>query len=217
MKPLKLIISLGTPAILSNNSFDGVLAKLYIQKLKNNGVFDGNYATPLPFLAQSDGIYHASHPIFVTNKVANHSIFGHFDTSLYLKYSIKPRTAPFDSARGAFKNKMETFELQYIKDVIVYLKGDVDAICDLLQYLRFIGKKSSNGFGQITRMVIEEIEQDLSIIGENGQLMRNVPCIDKYKNTPQTSKFYGRVSPPYWDKSRHVLALMHNPHKGVAQ
>lgn len=199
--PLKITLHLeeNSRAMLSNCPTDGILAKLYFDKQKALNEFDGNYEQVLPFLKKSDGIYHSSCPIYKINALSNEFITKRLDVDLLKELGEeKLSKAVFDSSSGRYKNWFENFEVQCIDEVYFYVNGNYDVLCDLLSNLRYIGKKSSLGFGKVIKIVVEETKEDYSLV-KNNEATRYLPNIEKYKNLNSIVKRKMYMTHPYWN------------------
>lgn len=191
----------------SNMPFDGVLANAYFEKLKRNGLFNGDYAQELPFLKRTAGAYHISIPVFSPKFVINQTFYKKFDLDLFVKIgdTKKITQAIENPTSGRYKGFVIDNELLSTDEVVIYACGDFDVISDILGEVRFIGKKASLGWGKIKTINIEEIDEDYSMI-KDGVLMRQLPDIDLFKIS-NVGKVIMPLSHPYWKTTRDISLI----------
>jgi len=82
-----------------------------------------------------------------------------------------------------------------------YVVGDREAIAGLLWSMTHVGKKTSQGYGQVLRWEIEPAPADYSQCGPDGQLMRAIP--------DDGGILYG-IRPSYWDRRNQVRCRLPN-------
>lgn len=200
--PLKITIELANKnVILSNNPVDGIIARLYFDMQKEEGKFNGDYNQKLDFITMSDGIYHCSNPIYKINFIDNDFLTKSFDNSMFNEVGDKPNlSAVHNKLSGRYKSWLESYEITNVDKVFFYIHADYETIIKLFSNLRYIGKKASLGYGKINKIIIEEIEEDYSLIKDN-QAMRHLPAIKKYKSLENKSKALMFLTHPYWRKT----------------
>lgn len=207
--PMKITLDLEfNEIIIANNPFDGVLARVFFDKQKEKGLFNGDYTQKLDFLTMSDGVYHASNPIYKINFLSNEFLTKSFDNKLFNMIGKNP-TAPtlYNKKSGRYKSWLESYEKHNVEKVIYFIKGDYEIISKLVANLRFLGKKASIGYGKIDKIIIEEIETDYSLVKDNCA-MRHLPAIDKYKSLSDKKKGYFNLTHPYWKKGCESVCIM---------
>ena len=98
-----------------------------------------------------------------------------------------------DTTRGQFKAYRNTLIYKSAPTIDFFARGNIGKIKDLLQNITFVGKKSSQGYGAVSNWSVFEIEDDLSIVNQDGKLMRNVPAEyidgDKIATNTMTLRF----------------------------
>lgn len=104
-----------------------------------------------------------------------------------------------ETGSGHFKNYHMPLVVKSFKEIVFFARGDKEKIKQALDNVYFIGKKSSQGYGEVREWIIEEIEEDCSVLDKNNNPMRNIPAkylkevgLDKileYENYP--------IVPPY--------------------
>jgi len=213
-KNLKITIHLKKSVAMQKNkaAFDAILALLYFNKLKYEKKFNGDYSQNLPFLEKSNGVYHTSFPIF--NGISYYdkeALIKTFDHEIYAKYgqivSNKGKAkGRISTVQGAYKNAFFSIERIGAESIVYYVRGGKDIIAQLLKNLRFIGKKSSLGWGEIDRIEIEEVKRDYSLVC-NRKLMRNIPTENNLGISSEKVALF-RLEHPYWKKTGLVECYM---------
>lgn len=130
-----------------------------------------------------------------------------------VKYRGKGR-AEIDTARGEFKNYHNSIIYRTSSKIVFFARGDKEKISQLLNnYIFYIGKKSSQGFGAIKKWIVEEIENDYSIIKDKLP-MRFLPleCIDDFDIDLEkcSSKECALIPPAYRQDYREVCIYYEN-------
>lgn len=189
----------------SKSAFDAVLAMLYFNEQKNQGTFNGDYSQHLDFLDSTDGVYHTSYPILTNLKYYDkEKLIKTFDHEMYCKYGVlttksgKPLGIKNNSS-GHYKNEFYSIERFVAESIVYYVRGHKETIENLLKKLRFIGRKSSLGWGEVKYISIEETTKDYSLFKDN-QLMRNIPIVNSFNFKSNKVKI-GRLTHPYWLKT----------------
>lgn len=207
MKNLKIEIHLSNATIVPAMPFDSILARLYFDKQKEEGVFTGDYDQELPFLKKTHGIYHTSMPIYAIRAIENISITKRFDTQLYEFFGGQSIKAMYEAQSGPFKAWFESFEAIITDKVTYYVCGDDNTVIDLLGRLRYLGKKTSIGLGKIKKILISEENNDYSILDKDNNLMRHVPDIPEFANIANSGKVMFPLSPPYWKNEEATVCV----------
>lgn len=117
-----------------------------------------------------------------------------------------------DIGAGHFKNYHMPIVVKSYKTVEFYVRGDIEKIKYLLNnYIFAIGKKISQGYGEVLFWEFEEIDEDYSL-WKDGKNMRSIPmnecldliqCSDNEFNTAIVATI-----PPYWRKDEKELCLI---------
>lgn len=204
---LKIEIFLKNSVAIQKNksAFDSTLALLYFNEQKNNGIFNGDYQQHLDFLDMTDGVYHTSYPVFNGVKYYDkEKLIKTFDHEMYAKFGeiVSKNGVPkgiVNTAQGKYKNEFYSIERIGVDSIIYYVRGHKETIERLLKRLRFIGKKSSLGWGEIKNISIEETMQDYSIF-KNKQLMRNIPIKNSFGFESEKVNLL-RLTHPYWSRT----------------
>lgn len=192
---MKTPIMLGAPFIAG----DGLLAHLEMREH-----FGEAYAflpakqvipiIPELYLERWNGIYRASVSIFEDPFMTTTTIYKRFpqgeiaNTRDIKKY--------IDISRGSYKNYAMEMPLVVTKRVTFYFRGDIERLFYLFKHLKFIGKKTVIGYGEIKEISIQEIDKDYSLI-KDDLAMRAIPK-HLLKSCEQTA--YLAFKPPFWDR-----------------
>lgn len=199
---LKITIHFDTAVHFSKNPFDGVLASLYANELKNNNMYEEfeNTNLELPFVKNTNGIYHTSYPIVEDDKFFMEVVGFVKAYPQKLAEQLDPSKAKkVDLQRGEFKMCAEEIERYHIKKFDVYMCADKEKVEELLHKLNFFGKKTSLGFGKVEKIEIEAIENDYSLTNERGEANRILPA-QFFPTIKAPKKALKRPYYPYWKK-----------------
>lgn len=119
-----------------------------------------------------------------------------------------------DIGSGFYKNYHMPVVIQSYKTITFYVRGDMEEVKRLLEnYIFYLGKKGSQGFGQVGKWEFKEIEEDWSI-WKDGKLMRPIPaeeCKEKIGEMMMKQiPIYARqhpILPPYWRKETELCLM----------
>lgn len=166
-------------------------------------------------LDKKNGVYCASAAI------GNHREFvSHWSKRWASKYDDlvreeKRKKHRVDIGAGHFKGYRMPVVLKAVNKIKFYARGDKNKIEHLLNsYLFFIGKKRSQGYGEIKNIDIKVIEQDYSLCKDN-EIMRPIPVkyAEEYAEMLMKKQIYinmkeHAVIPPYWRNDNRESCLM---------
>jgi len=117
----------------------------------------------------------------------------------------------FDSKRGKViieQGRYKAYHMPifyYVADVINWhCVGDAARIEELLSTVSHLGKKSSQGWGRVSRWTVETQAEDWSV-RRDGKLTRGVPACDA--EGPANFVQYG-LRPSYYRKENQMLVVM---------
>jgi len=114
-------------------------------------------------------------------------------------------------AEGAFRSyRMPLFTLLAGSRLYWYLVGDVEWIAYRLPLVTCLGKKRTMGFGVVCDWQVEVTDDDWSVWGPEGQLMRAIPIEDVPTDRPidfAIRESYA-IRPPAWHPANQVKAAM---------
>jgi len=205
----KLIFKMRTPiATNSEINFDALLSFCICKKetCENFFVFSGKQDDledlDLNILDEKFGVYTASSGIGYYREFFGSwkKQFCYENDNLIDFRNVKKR---IDIGCGHFKAYNMPLELRAYENILFYVRGDKEKILDLINnHLFNIGKKASQGFGEINEFEAVDMEEDYSIF-KDGRLMRPIPMTEETVNEclHRNTKF--RIilrpkKPPYW-------------------
>ncbi len=94
------------------------------------------------------------------------------------------------------------------EEIIFYANGNKAEIERLLQYIPGIGKKRTQGYGNVRLWRVEQAEHDWSIV-KDGIPMRPIPVSEAAQfNLKCDVIMYFSTIPPHWHKSTMTLCYM---------
>ncbi len=119
-----------------------------------------------------------------------------------------------DIGSGFYKNYHMPLVLKSYKTITFYVRGDMAEIKRLLEkYIFYLGKKGSQGYGQIRRWEFEEIEKDYSLF-KKGEIMRPIPAEQCEEYVEQQMRLGKNINarqhptiPPYWRKETELCLM----------
>jgi CRISPR type IV-associated protein Csf3 len=119
-----------------------------------------------------------------------------------------------DIGAGYYKNYHMPLVLKSYKTITFYVRGDMGEIERLLNnYIFYLGKKGSQGYGQIRKWEFEEIEENWSVWKDNKP-MRPIPVehceeyIDaQMKAGEPINARQHPILPPYWRKETELCLM----------
>ena len=212
MENLKITFNLSTPVILNRYlTIDNILLNSFFNLLRKEKKIDGfikteDYIDKIDWLDKQKGILSGS-IWYIEN-----------DDNLVLPYNVIITKKPeekriyeltgkkIDTGRGEFKAFKFGMEALIIDNIYFYVKGNKDIINNLLENVRFIGKKGNMGFGKIKNFIIEEIGKDKSFMIDETTPSKPLPCDRFDVNTKKVALY--RTIPPYYEKEGIVPCYM---------
>lgn len=119
-----------------------------------------------------------------------------------------------DIGSGHYKNYHMPLVLKSYKTITFYVRGDMQEVQRLLEnYIFYLGKKGSQGYGQILKWEFEEITEDWSI-WKDEKPMRPIPAKEYAGNLEALTKTIGIVNirrhpviPPYWRTETEMCVM----------
>jgi CRISPR type IV-associated protein Csf3 len=116
--------------------------------------------------------------------------------------TFREKKERIEHKRGFFKQYDMPLVILSTPEMTFYARGDAKRIEIILRYLTHIGKKSSQGFGEIREKKIEVIEQDWSL-WRDGQPMRAIPIIKE-----GCLMLFCGYRFPYWDRRNQDICIV---------
>lgn len=168
--------------ILSAAKAKELLADKYYLQEKQYSSADTVIETLSKFLKFNEklGVFHASCAVSDNEFVTAYSKRWNSGLDRAVKFKGKGR-AEIDTARGFFKAYRNPLVYHVMPEIVFYAVGDKAEIERLLQNIAYLGKKSSQGCGEVPEWIVEVIDEDMSIFN-NGRLMRIVPVLAYVSN-----------------------------------
>lgn len=131
------------------------------------------------------------------------------DDLIKFKDKVKQRV---DIGGGTFKNYHMPIVLKNCKSLTFYVRGDMDRIKYLLEnYIFYLGKKPSQGYGEIRNWEFIEIDRNISVL-DGLNAMRNIPFSELNDNEFIENYISNNymltempVIPPYWRQDHKML------------
>ena len=221
-KNFKVIAHLGSPlCAIDDIILDSVIsAAMYKDLLKDDYYFGSNkYGTKeqidsmlSAILDKQYGVYCTSYG-FGNDRETISSWSKRFDVKNddLIKFTGKAKHR-VDLGAGYFQNYHIPIVLKSVKTLTFYVRGDMERIKYLLEnYIFYLGKKPSQGYGEIRYWEFEEIKDNISVLNKENKNMRNIPfneISDILEQNASTSKNKSEdftfnlkkmpVIPPYW-------------------
>jgi len=110
-----------------------------------------------------------------------------------------------ETAAGRFKPTRKPVPTRLAHRIVWFARGDLQQVERLLvDHVDAIGKIHNQGLGQVRRWIVEPAEEDWSIFGPDGVLMRRMPVGWDGRETPAG---FGGIRAPYHHRSRAVPYL----------
>jgi len=119
-----------------------------------------------------------------------------------------------DIGSGYYKNYHMPLVLKSYKTITFYVRGNIEEVKRLLEnYIFYLGKKGSQGYGQIREWEFEEIEENWSVWKDNKP-MRPIPAkhCKEYVDTQMKAgdPIHARqhpIIPPYWRRETELCIM----------
>lgn len=128
--------------------------------------------------------------------------------------SATPVRKRVDTVREKYKTEMDQYSAIVASTLTWAGCGDVQTVRSVLAELRFVGKKSRQGWGQVDRIEIEEADEDLSLAyqGAGAALpLRPVP-VDLWESLGHSIagllQIDAQVCPPYFDPASRCRCVV---------
>lgn len=209
MRPLKITAKLFDGRIATTDGylpFDSILAAAWMKRYHPEKYYntdpsiDEMVIPDLPLKKLEGDICAASFAQY--RKEGEEIAYWHkrFDAQLSEDYAdFGGRREKVDVKSSHYKAYRMPLNIILTPDVVWYAVGDQGEIESLLEEIPALGKKTSQGFGQVLEWTVDEIEEDWSL-WKDGQLMRNLP-------DPDGDSEWG-VRSPYWYPANIVRCRM---------
>jgi len=114
---------------------------------------------------------------------------------------VRPQRKRVYTAKKEFASKYLPFQTVVTESLTWYVKGLRKEIEEALGTVRSIGKKRRRGYGVVRRWRVEAREEDWSVFGPGGALMRPVPgeLLERMGVEGEFEYAFTTYRPPYWE------------------
>jgi hypothetical protein len=198
MENLKISFFLGNPLLIGRfSTIDSILVNLYVKRHFGKNVeieklydfdfiekYKDGYCGSIWFVEKRD-------PVSLENRcIVKKPEYEYLNEH-------RAKKIEYDMGSGEFKAYNIWNELLKTPKIYFYVRGKKEIIEDLLQDLKFLGKKTAIGYGQVSSFLVEKITEDKSIfLAENTPArpisVKNYPFLKNARITYYNSKV------PYW-------------------
>ena len=221
----KVIMHMKSPvAVIDNIILDSIISAAMFKKILGEDYYAGNNETGTKEQQDSilESIIDKKYDVYCTSYGIgdNKEFLVNWNKrweSKYDNYVDLGKKGKIDIGAGYFKNYHMPLVVHSYKKIIFYVRGDIEKIKSLLEnYINFIGKKSAQGYGEISKYEFIETDNDYSII-KNKRLMRHIPIKYKEKlNLKETKVMEKTIVPPYWrDDYRQLCIIPENINENI--
>ena len=203
--PFYVVFELSSCPILARQTYlDGLLAYCTVQEAGG----DISKKDDLPLEEHSSGIFHASQ-WFRCGKAGEEMPF--FGNVLYGKSAVKSDMGDvkkrykgkfnknyLNEGNGPYKSYQIALLPVAVHRIVFFGKGNVKEVERLLKkHIKFLGHKRSLGYGQVSEIIVREMDKDVSLLYQD-EPMRPLPV----RGFDGLSASIGpsSVRSPYWDK-----------------
>lgn len=218
--PLKVTFFLGSPICISHPwiHLDGLISHLIIKEILGSDYFLLPSKISLMKLIGYEGKSLGVSPIKSTAGLSHASI-SIFDEGEKKSYRVEKMYKRFEDRWAVGRKKISIASghyrshiLQHIylpsNKVVFYVCGKINFLDKLLRKVIAIGDNTRVGWGKVQNFIIEEINNDYSLI-KGGKAMRPIP--ERYL-VEVFDKVLLAWKPPYWDaKSVELCAVPGSP------
>ena len=209
MENLKISLRLNSPLRIDRfSTIDSILCALYVAKRNDGQPLSREDLVNLPFMAKSADGYCGSIwfvPESERISLENRAIVKKPEYDYLNEHRAKPKN--YSEGSGEFKCYNIWFETLTVKEIYFYARGDKTEIEELLSALKYVGKKTSIGLGEVESFKVEVIEQDKSLFLDEAQTIPSRPLSVKNFNIKSDRVAFYRAQVPYWDKALEACYL----------
>lgn len=212
MKALHISLEILSPILVPKYPIH--LDALLYAALKDNSDMDDESILKIldQVLGKHEGIYKASAMRYLKNNhfplIAKNWSFATRTHWEDWEYSPNLKTKNVITKGGPYRKRVTTYNGIQAHAVDFFAVGKEKEIYYLLKCLGFIGLNNSQGFGEIGEISINEIDQDLSFIDDDGELARCLPINMIPENIkPSVMQFNNSVKPPYKSSDRLLAGI----------
>lgn len=211
-EPFRARFQMASPVCLAHPWINGdaLIASQLMRHLLGEDFYTLPNKRPLPIdkwlklpLKQSRDVYHSSVSIFDTDSKYLNTIYKRFDSTNVDLVSTKKKKI----VRGAgfFKDCMIRAPYIPASTVDFFMNGDIKLCEKLLKHVSHLGKDRARGFGEIKKITVERIDDDVSLFDGNV-CMRPIPC-EMVHGIPEQSMMLA-YKVPYWNRKEAVMCMV---------
>lgn len=224
--PFKVTFYVATPIILPfSTTLDGLLASAVASL---TGITEGEaLLTEIPLVRDSEsGIFHGS-TLFMAGRVVYQQMTKNrglrSDDDLDAR-NIQPKRkkngalakTPYpkmEFGKGDYAHRLTSFHTAQVPTVIGYGCGDVETVRAHLEIVQGLGRHAQQGCGEIRQFHIETLDDDLSLIDQEGHPQRQLPISlwERLGGQGEPLKGMMAVAPPYWGQPLVECVLPREP------
>lgn len=204
MENLKISFDINSPLLLDRfTTIDSILLRQYFLDNDSDGNIDAldckfieqknkTLSGSIWFVDEDEMVYYNSD--YITKKTEHQ----------FLNDNRKKKKK-YQKGSGNFKNFLIYYNFLIVKRIYFYISGDYETISKLAKKIKYIGKKSSIGFGEVKSVKIEKIEVNKGFLLDAKTPSRPLPLSFDLKNNKIA---YWNATPPYHEKFRHEVCYM---------
>jgi len=182
MIPLQITAYLAAPLAVTDNfspAIEGIIEysiREYLGLLDPNPIkLEDITPVTLPLQQHLKGFYYCSSPHYLVERESQSRYRKRWDyQERHLDWGNKK--AKFSGSDGQFKSYDLPLFLRHTTRIDWFVVGNFDEILSALDRVTHLGKKRSQGFGLVEKWVVKSIDQDWSLWGNKGQIMRPIPA-----------------------------------------
>lgn len=219
----KVIMYMGSPVATTDDIIlDSIISAAICKEQFSENYYSGKnkYGTKKEVKSMLDPILDKKMGVYCTSKGIGNN---REQTSHWVKYFdsenselIKAKEKGKQKIRltsGYFKIYRIPFTLRSYKTLTFFVRGDKEKIKNLLENnINFVGKKSSQGYGEILKYEFLDCEEDYSLFDKDGNIMRHIPVREfvKTEKCPSEKNFFKEcpVIPPYWRNDCREICIL---------
>lgn len=218
MKAFRIDVQFRTPCIMQDDIYlDTLVSAAFAKKILGDNYYKGKQAGDIDMVTSTLSNYFSrQYGVFVCSKLF--LINDKESTTFYTKrfemsdlHLIKTKTKNIDTGRGYAKNYHNHLQYKVADRGIFYAVGNMESIKHLLiNNITNIGKKSSQGYGEVLSWSFKEIAKFEWI--RDNKLVRNIPAeiFEKSKElckaNVDVAYAYKSIVPPYWRNEKIICA-----------
>ncbi len=207
-EPLKITASLTSPYVSTDYIFfDALISSAVWQDMMQNKAFDvsenksDTFYIPLPIeqIGTKESFYSAS--IGFPKQAVEGTARWRKQTDIESKKKIR-------IGSGEFKRYDMPMPYTSAEEIVFYTNGNKLEIERLLAYIPGIGKKRTQGYGNVRAWQVEQSEHDWSIV-KDGVPMRPIPVSEAMLfNLKCDVEMFFAYRPPYWHRKNMTRCFM---------